>query len=90
MEKAKAFLESLVRSLVEHPEEVRIESRADDMGILLSLHLAPSDMGRIIGREGSTAKAIRTLLRVVGMNNNARVNLKIVEPEGGKYHDDQG
>ncbi|KKP93403.1 MAG: hypothetical protein US00_C0007G0025 [Candidatus Nomurabacteria bacterium GW2011_GWF2_36_126] len=41
-------------------------------------------MGKIIGRQGNTAKAIRTLLRVIGMKNNARVNLKINEPEGGR------
>jgi hypothetical protein len=43
-----------------------------------------ADMGKIIGRQGNTAKAIRTLLRVIGMKNNARVNLKINEPEGGR------
>lgn len=90
MEKAKAFLEHVVVSLVEFPDSVKVESRTDEMGILLSLHLAPSDMGRIIGRQGATAKAIRTLLRVVGMQNNARVNLKIIEPEGGRYDSNQG
>jgi predicted RNA-binding protein Jag len=54
------------------------------MGVLLSLDVHPDDMGKIIGRSGNTAKAIRILLRVVGMKNNARVNLKINEPEGGR------
>jgi hypothetical protein len=53
------------------------------MGVLMTLDVNPVDMGKIIGREGNTAKAIRTLLRVVGMKNNARVNLKINEPVGG-------
>jgi hypothetical protein len=53
------------------------------MGVLLTLSVNPADMGKVIGRMGNTAKAIRTLLRVVGMKNNARVNLKINEPEGG-------
>ena len=53
------------------------------MGVLITLDVNPADMGKIIGRSGNTAKAIRTLLRVVGMKNNARVNLKINEPEGG-------
>ncbi len=53
------------------------------MGVLMTLDVNPADMGKIIGREGNTAKAIRTLLRVVGMKNNARVNLKINEPAGG-------
>jgi len=54
------------------------------MGVLLRLDVDAADMGTIIGRGGATAKAIRTLLRVVGIKNNARVNLKINEPEGGK------
>jgi predicted RNA-binding protein Jag len=52
------------------------------MGVLITLDVDASDMGKIIGRDGATAKALRTLLRVVGMKNNARVNLKINEPEG--------
>ena len=53
------------------------------MGVLLTLDVNAEDMGKIIGRSGNTAKAIRTLLRVVGMKHDARVNLKINEPEGG-------
>ena len=56
----------------------------DEMGVLLTLTVHPDDMGKIIGRDGNTAKALRTLLRVVGMKHNARVNLKINEPAGGK------
>jgi uncharacterized protein len=52
------------------------------MGVLLSLKVNPKDMGLVVGRQGSTAKAIRSLLRIVGVRNNARVNLKIEEPEG--------
>ncbi len=80
----KEFLEFLVKSLVDKPEAVVVERRTDDMGVLLTLDIDPEDMGKVIGRMGNTAKAIRTLLRVVGMKNNARVNLKINEPEGGK------
>lgn len=80
----KEFLEFLVKSLVDKPEAVKVERRTDDMGVLLTLDIDPDDMGKVIGRMGNTAKAIRTLLRVVGMKNNARVNLKINEPEGGK------
>ena len=80
----KEFLEFLVKSLVDKPEAVKVERRTDDMGVLLTLDIDPEDMGKVIGRMGNTAKAIRTLLRVVGMKNNARVNLKINEPEGGK------
>ena len=80
----KQFLETLVKSLVDHPESVNINRTVDEMGVLLTLDVHAEDMGKIIGRSGNTAKAIRTLLRVVGMKNDARVNLKINEPEGGR------
>jgi len=83
MEKDTQFLEFVVKELVEHPESVKITRTVDEMGVLMTLDVNAEDMGKIIGREGNTAKAIRTLLRVVGMKNNARVNLKINEPEGG-------
>ena len=78
-----AFLEYVVKALVDHPNDVKIERTVDEMGVLVKLTVNPADMGKIIGRQGNTAKAVRTLLRVVGMKNNARVNLKINEPEGG-------
>ncbi len=82
-ERDQEFLEFVVKGLVEHPDEVKISRVVDEMGVLLTLDLNPSDMGKVIGRSGNTAKAIRTLLRVVGMKHNARVNLKINEPVGG-------
>lgn len=78
----KDFLEYVVKSIVEHPDEVVIDRKVDEMGVLLTLKVNAQDMGQIVGRQGSTAKAVRTLLRIVGMKNNARVNLKIDEPEG--------
>ncbi len=83
MELDQQFLEQVVKSLVDHPESVKINRTVDEMGVLLTLDVHAEDMGKIIGRSGNTAKAIRTLLRVVGMKNEARVNLKINEPEGG-------
>jgi predicted RNA-binding protein YlqC (UPF0109 family) len=80
----KEFLEYVVKSLVDTPDKVVVNRTVDEMGVLLTLDIDPVDMGKVIGRMGNTAKAIRTLLRVVGMKNNARVNLKINEPEGGK------
>lgn len=80
----KQFLEALVKALVDHPDSVKINRTVDEMGVLLTLDVHADDMGKIIGRSGNTAKAIRTLLRVVGMKHDARVNLKINEPEGGK------
>lgn len=76
------FLEYTIKALVDYPHEVKIDRRVDEMGVLMTLDVNPADMGKVIGRQGNTAKAIRTLLRVVGMKNNARVNLKINEPEG--------
>lgn len=83
MEHDTQFLDFVIKALVEHPEDVKITRTVDEMGVLMTLDVNSGDMGKIIGREGNTAKAIRTLLRVVGMKNNARVNLKINEPEGG-------
>jgi hypothetical protein len=82
MEKDQAFLEYVVKELVDNPSDVKVARTVDEMGVLLTLDINAEDMGKIIGRSGNTAKAIRTLLRVVGMKNNARVNLKINEPEG--------
>lgn len=81
-ERDQDFLEFVVKGLVEHQESVKVSRVVDEMGVLLTLDLHPEDMGKVIGRSGNTAKAIRTLLRVVGMKHNARVNLKINEPEG--------
>src|SRR3954463_1716187 len=79
----KEFLEYVVKALVDNPNDVVLERTVDEMGVLITLTVNPADMGKIIGRMGNTAKAIRTLLRIIGMKNNARVNLKINEPEGG-------
>ncbi len=81
-EKDAQFLDFVVKALVDNPNAVTIGRTVDEMGVLLTLAVDGADMGKVIGRQGNTAKAIRTLLRVVGMKNNARVNLKINEPEG--------
>jgi predicted RNA-binding protein YlqC (UPF0109 family) len=80
------FLEFVVKALVDRPEDVKITRAVDEMGVLVSLSVHATDMGKVIGKEGNIAKAIRTLLRTIGMKNNARVNLKINEPEGGRQH----
>ncbi len=80
--KDQEFVEYVVKAIVDMPEKVSVERRVDEMGVLITLSVDPSDMGKIIGRDGATAKAVRTLLRVVGMKYDARVNLKINEPEG--------
>lgn len=76
------FVEYVVKQVVNYPDDVKVDRKIDEMGVLITLDVNPKDMGMIIGREGATAKALRTLLRVIGAKNNARVNLKINEPEG--------
>jgi predicted RNA-binding protein YlqC (UPF0109 family) len=78
----KDFLEMIVKAIVGHPEKVEVDRTVDEMGVLLTLKIDPEDMGYVIGRRGQTAQAMRTLLKIVGAKNNARVNLKIHEPEG--------
>ncbi len=78
------FVEFVVKALVDNPDAVKVERTIDEMGVLLTLSVAKEDMAQVIGKSGRTASAIRTLLRVVGMKNNSRVNLKINEPEEGQ------
>jgi len=78
------FVEYIIKSIVDNPDEVKTDRKIDEMGVLLTLKVNPQDMGQVIGRQGSTARAIRTLLRVIGAKHNARVNFKIEEPEGGR------
>lgn len=80
----KEFVDNVVKAIVDHPDDVKTKRSVDEMGVLIELTVHPEDMGKIIGKEGRTAKSIRTLLRVLGAKNNARVNLKIIEPEGGR------
>lgn len=81
-------MEYVVKALVDNPDAVAITRSVDEMGVLLTLTVSADDMGKVIGRDGNIAKAIRTLLRVVGMKHNARVNLKVNEPVGGKREAD--
>lgn len=90
MEQDQQFLEYVVKALVDNPNDVKITRTVDEMGVLLTLLVHREDMGKIIGRSGATAKAIRTILRVVGMKNDARVNLKIEEPEGSERGNREG
>ena len=78
------LLEYIVKALVDHPEDVKVDRKVDEMGVLLTLKVNSEDMGQIIGRAGSTAGSIRNLVRISGLKNHARVNLKIEEPEGGR------
>jgi predicted RNA-binding protein YlqC (UPF0109 family) len=84
MEPDEQFLQLAVKALVDNQDAVVTTRTIDQMGVLLTLTVHPDDMGKIIGKSGKTAESLRVLLRVVGMKHNARVNLKINEPAGGK------
>ena len=81
-EKDQEFVEYIVKAIVNNPDDVKVERKVDEMGVLIELSINPEDMGKVIGKEGRTAKSLRTLLRVLGAKNNSRINLKITEPEG--------
>ena len=81
-EQDKSFLEMVVKSIVNNPDDVVVERTIDERGVLLTLKTNPADMGYVIGRKGQTAQSIRTLLKIIGAKNNSRVNLKIYDPEG--------
>ena len=85
-EKDQQFVEMIVKEIVDYPDDVKVERTVDERGVFIQLSINPEDMGKVIGKEGRTAKALRTLLRIVGAKENARVNLKIVEPEGSTFN----
>ena len=78
------FIEYVVKQIVDEPDLVEVIRSVDELGVLITLRVGPHDMGKIIGKSGQTAKALRILLRVIGSKNNARVNLKIIEPDGSE------
>ncbi|MHB8830981.1 MAG: KH domain-containing protein [Patescibacteria group bacterium] len=82
--KDQQFIEFVVKSIVNHPEDVKTERTVDERGVLITLHINQEDMGYVIGRQGQTARALRILLKIVGAKENARVNLKVYEPENAR------
>lgn len=75
------FVEFVVGKLVDHPDQVSVKRTEDDRGVLLELSVAPDDLGRVIGRRGATAQSLRNILRALGVKNDARYNLKIVDTD---------
>ena len=84
MEADQLFVETIVKAIVNNPDDVKTTRTIDERGVLITLDINPTDMGYVIGRQGQTARSIRTLLKIVGAKHNARVNLKINEPAGGR------
>ena len=78
----QSFVEYVVGAIVEHPKDVTTKRTVDDRGVLIELTVNPEDMGKVIGKDGRTAVALRKLLHVIGAKTGERVNLKIIEPEG--------
>ena len=81
MEEVKDWLLALVKGLVTKPDEVTVEAKKDDMGVLFTVHVAKEDAPKALGREGRTAKAIRTLLYSVGYSHEMRASLRFDVPE---------
>ncbi len=91
MEEDKAFLEYIIKAIVENPKVVEIIRKVDEMGVLLIVKVDDTnrDRARVIGREGRTIGCIRNLVKIVGLKNNARVTVKIYEPEGRMPRNDR-
>ena len=80
MDTAQEVLEFIAKSLVDNPDEVHVDRREDrDGGVLLELSVHPDDMGKVIGKRGRTAKAIRTMVKAAGTRDNVNVGVEIVE-----------
>jgi len=75
----KELIAYMAQALVDHPEEVRVEEVPGARSIIYELHVAPSDMGRVIGKNGRVANAMRSLLRVAATRSGKRAILEIVE-----------
>jgi len=82
METSKKFLQFILQTIVDDPGAVSIEIKQDEMGVLLIAKVAPNDMGKVIGKQGKTAEAIRELLRVIGFKAKAKISFKLEEPPG--------
>ena len=78
--KDQELLQNIVCELVNVPEDVRIEKTIDDMGILLTLHVNPRDMGVLLGRKGETITAIRKIMKPVGFKHGSRISIKVHDP----------
>lgn len=79
------YLSAIISPLLTKPKSAQISQSTDEMGILLTLIVAPEDMGPVIGKAGETVKAIRHLVRIMGVKQNSRVSVKINEPDGSLY-----
>ncbi len=75
------FIKTVLLMLVEDKDQLIVEAKLDELGVLITVKVSDRDMGKLIGKNGQTIKSVRTLLRVIGGASNQRVNLKVLEPE---------
>jgi predicted RNA-binding protein YlqC (UPF0109 family) len=74
----KELIEYIAKSIVDKPDEVKVTEEQGEDGIIFTLEVAPEDTGKVIGKEGRIAKAMRTLLRVAAIRKGTRATLEIV------------
>ena len=75
----KGLLEVIAKALVDHPDEVVVTEKETDRGLVLELRVAPSDMGKVIGKQGRIARAIRSVVKAQSTREDKKVNLDIVD-----------
>ena len=74
----KELVEVIAKSLVDHPEDVRVEEEQQDRQVTLKLHVDEDDMGKVIGRQGRIAKAMRTVVKAAATRENKKVSVDII------------
>lgn len=77
--RSENVLEFVAKQLVDHPDDVRIETEEDDREVVLNLHVHDEDLGKVIGKRGRTAKAIRTLVKAAGSLDDENITVEIVD-----------
>jgi predicted RNA-binding protein YlqC (UPF0109 family) len=75
----RALIEQIARSLVDHPEQVSVQAVGGEQAVVLELRVAPGELGKVIGRQGRTARAFRVILGAAGIKLNKRFTLEILE-----------
>ena len=74
----KELVEVVAKALVDNPDEVSVTEKAEGKNVTIELHVAPSDMGKVIGKQGRIAKAIRSVVKAASSKDNTRVDVEIV------------
>ncbi len=74
----KELVEVIAKALVDHPDEVVVTEKANGRNVIVELHVAPADMGKVIGKQGRIAKAIRSVVKAASSKDNARVDVEIL------------